>query len=141
MGTLRVPKKACDTCPYLRETPAGIWSAEEYEKLPTFDHDHEGMPVFATFLCHQTNATKVDTVCRGWLSTHGDSIGARMAIMRKEIDPEDIPPAVEPEYYATGREACDAGLAGLEEPGDEAQVKMSKLLARGAAHFADEEIL
>jgi hypothetical protein len=34
---LLVQPTACPTCPYLRKTPAGIWSADEYVKLSNYD--------------------------------------------------------------------------------------------------------
>lgn len=133
----------CDTCPYKRDTPPGIWSREEYEKLRTFDTVKRFLPgnphpvylptaeIATVFHCHQENRTGADTVCRGWVGTHNDSVFVRFAMMRGVLRPGDVPYGVDPTLYATGTEACEAGLAGVEEPSDEAQEKMDKLIRGG----------
>lgn len=53
----------CDTCPYRRSTPLGIWSKAEYENLQRQDADEMGG---ACFGCHKDPSGK--TSCRGWLA-------------------------------------------------------------------------
>ena len=130
---LHVPKTSCDTCPYRRDTPAGIWDISEYEKLKEMDNREYGSAGCATFLCHQSNATGVNTACVGWLHTHGDNLGVRLAVMRGELDGADIPyECDEDTYFATGAEAYEAGISALDDPSDEARVKIQRLLKRGA---------
>ena len=137
---LKVHKKACDTCPYLKSTPPGVWSASEYEKLREFDLDPEhGGPIATVFHCHQENATGEPTACRGWLSVHKNSIPVRMAQLKGQIDPEDVPLEKEPQYYLTGTEACLAGLSGVDRPSIEARLKIARLIDRGAGELIEEE--
>lgn len=144
---LFVPKHACQTCPYKRDTPSGIWSPEEYIKLaaldaePTMETLASGKAM-TTFHCHQENATGTPTACRGWVWTHGHTMGMRLALMNGLIDPADLP--VEDEshlYYTTGVQACAAGMADIDEPGPEARALMDKLLERGAGRVYEEDEL
>ena len=138
---LHIPKQGCNTCPYRRDTPSGIWSPEEYKKLADFDKPSmspEGVPnpnMFATFHCHQENATGRPTVCRGWVWTHGDTVGFRMAVITGLIDSFDPNLPREDEsgiYYDTGVEACEAGMRDIEEPGLAARLLVDKLVEKGA---------
>lgn len=125
---LHVAPRPCTTCPYRRDTPAGIWAPEEYEKLARYDDE----PLLATFLCHQTNATGIPTACRGWLSVHCESVAARMAVMQGRVTNDQRYAEVDVDLYANGREARDAGMAGVEHPDEAAQRAMDRLLARRA---------
>lgn len=132
---------ACTTCPYRRDTPSGIWSQHEYEKLRTYDEGHvlklpDGSPVqvpeLATFWCHQTAAAEKPIACRGWLSVHRDHAAVNVAMARGAIRPEDIPTDDESTvYYANGTEACEAGLRDLRKPSHAARAAVMKLEARG----------
>jgi hypothetical protein len=127
--TLHAAPRPCTTCPYRRDTPAGIWHPDEYHKLVAYD-DEPGP--FETFHCHQENATGVPTVCRGWLSVHPDSVAVRLAIARGALTVEqrDAPPMVD--LYISGTEARDAGLAGVENPSTAARVAIRRLTRKGA---------
>jgi len=136
--TLRVPRQACNTCPYRRDTPSGLWSRVEYEKLP--DYDREFPPELAVFWCHQSNASGQPTVCRGWLAAHRDAVAVRLACAQGQLRPEDVPEDGEVEtYYATGAEACAAGLVELGNPSPEARARIEALLLRGAGRWEDED--
>lgn len=54
----------CDTCPYRRSTPVGIWDPAEYENLQRQDAD----PFGSTFGCHKDAGKERPAVCRGWLA-------------------------------------------------------------------------
>lgn len=131
-GKLHVPKRACGSCPYHRDTPSGVWAADHYQLLATYDEQPGQTPALATFHCHQENATGRPTVCRGWLSTHRDSVAVRLALCMGKLQPADVPTQPEPDYYGTGTEASLAGLAEIDAPSPEAQRLMDKLLASGA---------
>lgn len=130
---LHVAPRPCNTCPYLRSTPPGIWAPEEYAKLPSYDHDPSGPGNLATFHCHQQNATGIETVCRGWLGVHTDSPAVRLAVAFGRIAMEDVPRSIDPTLYESGREACEAGLAGIEHPDIRARRSIGKLIDRGVA--------
>lgn len=130
MTGLHAAPRPCVTCPYRRDTPAGIWDPDEYAKLADYDNEHE--PPLATFHCHQENATGVPTVCRGWLSVHHDSVAVRLACSVGKLTVEQRDAHVDVELYETGTEAMDAGLAGCDDPSPAARAAASKLIRRGA---------
>lgn len=107
-ASIDVPTAPCSTCPYRRDTPPGIWAPDEYEKLPAFDAEPPDGPD-RVFLCHHTHRLGRETVCRGWLAVHPDSMAVRLAIVRGELPPAPWPD-VAVELYASGQEARDAGL-------------------------------
>ena len=45
-------KRPCGSCPYRRDAPSGIWSREEYEKLPEYDKPTAYQPP-QVFMCHR----------------------------------------------------------------------------------------
>jgi hypothetical protein len=92
----------------------------------------------STFMCHQTSASGVDTICRGWLSVHRDSIGVRATCATGQIDVSDVPTEPEPEYYSSGTEARDAGLAAIKAPCEKAKLQSRKLVRRGAGRWEDD---
>ncbi|HET6494669.1 MAG TPA: DUF6283 family protein [Thermoleophilia bacterium] len=147
---LHVPAMACGTCPYRRDTPSGLWDRSEYEKLPEFDEvefdpqrtEPYPAPAIATFHCHQENATGRGTVCRGWLSVHRDGIAVRLAQAVGSIAIADVASLPDDEsgiYYATGAEACEAGLRDLKAPSVRARRKIAGLSAKGAGRYEDED--
>lgn len=134
---LLVLPKACDSCPYRRDVPPGVWAKEEYDKLPLYDCDAP-MPALSSFLCHQSHATEIATVCRGWLSVHRDSVAARISQIKGELLPEDIPTADESNvYYESGAEAAKAGKRGVRRPSKAAKQKVRNLVRRGIGRFSE----
>ena len=134
---LHVAPRPCGTCPYRRDTPPGVWAPEEYEKLRTYDdavgHVNGEHLNLAVFLCHQTNATGIDTACKGWLAVHPDHVAVRLAQLRGSLTPEQVWAPCPVDVYDSGTEAADAGLAGVPNPTHEAQSAMKKLKRQGAA--------
>ncbi len=125
---LHVAPRPCTTCPYRKDTPPGLWAASEYERLAEFDgHGNIGH----VFLCHQTHATGVDTACKGWLWVHQDDASVRVAQLAGKVTPEQVAADPQVPLYASGAEARDAGLAGVERPSAAARRAMSKLRRTG----------
>jgi hypothetical protein len=125
LAVLNVLPEPCNTCPYRKDTPPGIWHQEEYKKLPRFDDDS----VIAIFMCH--NAGPKDnnnTVCRGWLSVHADSISVRLEILRGRITPKQAYAKIKTSLYATGKQACAAGLKGYKRPSKRAIAAAQKIV-------------
>lgn len=114
---------ACSSCPYLRSTPPGVWDRTEYEKLPSFDQNPCMGPVF---LCHQ-HAPADKALCVGWLAVH-DIITTRLLVATKQLDGASMPPYDPKVYYSSGREACDAGLAGVDTPSWAAKLTVRKIV-------------
>lgn len=134
MSRLHVAPRACSTCPYRRDTEPGIWDAAEYEKLVVYDQDPSRMedprPALTIFHCHQEAATGIPTICRGWLGVHRGTPAVRYACALGAIAFEQVPREAEPYLYASGTEACKAGLAGVRNPSREARREAAKLLLR-----------
>lgn len=63
---MRCRTQPCETCPYRRDVPSGVWAAEEYAKLPEYDKPTGDQPPFA-FFCH----TSPNFLCTGWAVVHG----------------------------------------------------------------------
>lgn len=123
---LRMMADPCSTCPYRRDTPPGIWSRDEYEKLPKYDEGHDP-PAFGVFLCHHTNSTGVDTVCRGWLAVHADSIAVRLGLMTGQLTMKQVDAPCRVELYGSGTEAAVFGINGIKRPGRAAVRAMRRL--------------
>lgn len=136
---LHVPNVGCSTCPYRRDTPPGVWAPEEYEKLRSFDREpSEDLDCLRTFHCHQGTVTGTLTVCRGWLDVHQDSVAVRLAAMNGAIAMEDIPDEHDALYYASGNEAADAGLAGVDDKSAAADKAIGMLTRSGNFQMRDD---
>lgn len=134
---LHVAARPCPTCPYRKDTPPGIWHPDEYRKLAEFDDTDPGP--LAVFRCHQQNATGRPAVCRGWLAVHDlASPAVRVAVATGQVTVEQVEAPVDVDLYASGAQACEAGLAGVEQPGRQAREAIAKLTARGAGSVFDE---
>jgi len=130
---LQVRPNPCSTCPYAVETPSGVWSPEEYEKLRLFDDQHN--PRMATFLCHHSPMTEADAICRGWLTVHRKHPMVRVLILRGAITADEVYREPTVELYESGTEAADAGEMNIGNPGPRARKAIAKLLRqKGVRH-------
>ena len=135
---LLCPRTPCSTCPFRRDTPPGIWAAEEYRKLPAYDPDASLIPELSVFHCHQENATGVPTVCRGWLACFGwDIVAIRLAVARGTIPAEEVSAQCSVPLYSSGAEACKVGVAGVRRPGRKARQLAAKLTRRSQKSLDD----
>lgn len=118
------PKVPCGSCPYRRDVPSGIWSAEEYAKLPRYDLETPEQPT-GVFLCHQRDGC----LCGGWIMSHKRHhlLSLRLAAMRGDLDPAVWSYAPEVEVFGSGQEAAWHGLQDIAAPGPEAQRVMRGL--------------
>lgn len=113
----------CPSCPYRKDTPSGVWSEEEYNKLPGYDNP---MEYPGLFLCHHSTTADKDMVCRGWLEVHHENIGVRIAMLTKiEMDNYKIPTKVK--LFKSGAEACEFGLKNVNKPSAAARKMIDKL--------------
>lgn len=67
--------RPCESCPYRKDVPSGVWAEEEYRKLPDYDQETMKQPM-GVFLCHQQN----QRVCGGWAGVHGRQSGSRVLL-------------------------------------------------------------
>jgi hypothetical protein len=128
-----VPRKTpCATCPYRQDVPAGVWSPDEYVKLPPYDSPTYEQPV-GIFMCHQGDGK----VCAGWAAVHGDT-GCLALRMAGTFDPlvdreaviaytTDVP------LFSSGTEAAEHGLGGTDNPDAAARAAVAKIMRTRAA--------
>ncbi|MET7944191.1 DUF6283 family protein [Streptomyces sp. NPDC005302] len=129
---LRPPApRPCDSCPYRRDVPPGVWTHEEYEKLRRYDAVTAEQPS-ALFQCHQNDAGSPGRICAGWAGCHGEELlGLRVALLRGWIDEATFRAAAQ--YHSpvalfdSGTEAADHGQADVHQPGADATRLMDKI--------------
>lgn len=123
--------RPCVSCPYRRDVPSGVWSAEEYEKLPAYDEAETGLQPLGAFHCHQQDGR----LCAGWVAVHDmdESLALRMLASFGSISDEELDVvfdySTDVELFASGTEAAAHGLRDLERPSVDA-VKMLVRLER-----------
>ena len=126
---MRVPVTPCDSCPYRRRHPSGVWHESEYAKLRKYDDN----TATGLFLCHQSTAAKEELVCRGWLTVHCESVAARLAVLRGQLTVQQLYAKVRVALFKTGAEAAEHGIARLKKPGRAAKQMAAKLYRRRIA--------
>lgn len=127
---LKPAPRPCESCPYRRDAPAGLWTADEYEKLPDYDKEPMWEQPAAAFYCHQQDGR----LCAGWVACHsaqhhGHVLALRMMPGGREIAEytTDVP------VFASGTEAALHGMSGVERPDEKARKMISKLERRRVA--------
>ena len=128
--TDRVRTQPCEACPYRRDVPSGVWSADEYLKLPPYDAPTEQQP-FEPFGCHATP----EFYCHGWAvvgSSRGhdhELLSLRMAAVFGGGQDVEIPEPTVP-LFGSGLEAAEHGLRDLQRPKRKARDTQARLMAR-----------
>jgi hypothetical protein len=123
---LTVRPKPCATCPYRRDVPSGVWSAQEYEKLRGYDgevFEQALAGAHGLFMCHQADGK----LCAGWCGCHdmGNTFAAR--VNAPHLD-ESVWTYESPvPLFASGNEAADHGEAEIEEPTVAARAAVQKI--------------
>jgi hypothetical protein len=120
-------KAPCGTCPYRADVPAGIWSADEYAKLPTYD----GEPVdqvlnggLGLFYCHQQDGR----LCAGWVGCHNSGQFMALRLHAAQVAPEAFTYVSPVPLFSSGAAAAKHGLSGVAKPDARAQTAIKKLL-------------
>ncbi|SHN07213.1 DUF6283 family protein [Streptomyces yunnanensis] len=138
-SSLRPPApRPCDSCPYRRDVPSGIWAYEEYEKLRRYDASTPDQPT-ALFQCHQTDGDSVARrICAGWAGCHDAAhlLALRIALLDGQIDAsthQAVAKYVTPvPLFSSGDEAAAHGQTDIDQPTDEACQLIDKISkARG----------
>lgn len=130
MTPLRPPApQPCESCPYRRDVPSGIWALEEYDKLRDFD-DPMGPRMLHLFQCHQQDAeSDAARLCGGWTGVHGpDSIRLRLAVARGEMPATVLEYESPVDLFASGNEAADHGQAEIRAPSAAAERLIGKIV-------------
>jgi hypothetical protein len=121
---IRPRAKPCGSCPYRCDVPSGVWSPEEYAKLPRYDGD-TGQQADRVFLCH----TGDNTACAGWLghADAGNLLAVRLGIAMGKLDPACATYKTKVPLFASGREAAEHGLREVDSPDSDAVDLIRKL--------------
>lgn len=121
----------CGSCPYRRDVPSGVWSEEEYAKLPDYDRPTGEQPA-AVFMCHQQDGR----LCAGWVGCHDmqESLGMRFALTLGAISDEEYEATLSystgADLFASGAEAAAHGRQEIEAPSRRAALQIQKLKRR-----------
>ncbi|WP_084223516.1 DUF6283 family protein [Kitasatospora cheerisanensis] len=125
--------RPCDSCPYRRDVPSGIWADEEYEKLRRYDRETPYQPA-AIFSCHQNDkGSPASRICAGWAGCHDASslLALRVAVAGGRLTVAAYEATIGYEsplpLFTSGNEAADHGRADLEAPGRRAVRFMDKI--------------
>lgn len=124
--------RPCESCPYRRDVPSGIWDRSEYEKLRAYDEDTGSQPL-GLFQCHQNDGdSEKARMCAGWVGVHGGELLAlRLAAVTGAATPEAVQAAyayVSPvPLFNSGNEAADHGQTEITAPSEDAQRAIDKI--------------
>lgn len=144
MTTLPPAPRPCVSCPYRTDVPSGIWSQEEYGKLPLYDGPTGTQPP-RLFLCHQHDrADERARVCAGWAGCHDgdDLLALRVAVSSRAITVETagaIQDYVSPvPLFASGAEAAAHGMREIRKLGPAARQAIHKIRRTRTDIYAQE---
>lgn len=127
MSLPRPGKAPCGSCPYRRDVPAGIWSADEYAKLPSYDGETGDQLMqggHLLFLCHQ----QTGKLCAGWVGCH--DMNHAVAVRLHRVHPSTFTYRSPVPLFASGAEAALHGLSGVRSPGPAAKAHIKKLIRK-----------
>lgn len=125
--SITINRAPCQSCPYRRDVPSGIWAAEEYDKILPFDNETPFQPQ-NVFLCHQADGC----LCRGWLDVHGSGLlGVRLACARGTMRYEAVGKALDEgpavPVFDTAAQAAAHGRRSIKRPGKKATALAAKI--------------
>jgi len=131
--TIRGPApKPCESCPYRQDVPSGVWSAQEYDKLPAYDADMPYQPM-EVFMCHQNERFDPRSrLCAGWVATHGaeNLLAIRIGVTVGTIDFDSVAGyTTDVPLFESGMGAAEHGERDIEFPGEEARALCAKIAA------------
>ena len=123
--------RPCQSCPYRRDVPSGIWDATEYAKLPEYDRETFDQP-HGLFQCHQNDAGDPRArICAGWVAVHGSELLAlRIAVSTNRVDASVMEYSTDVPVWPSGQAAAEHGLADVDDPSDPAIEAIAKVMAR-----------
>ncbi|WP_413754762.1 DUF6283 family protein [Streptomyces sp. MMBL 11-3] len=124
--------RPCESCPYRRDVPSGVWAGEEYDRLRRYDAPTPEQPQ-KLFQCHQTDAgSATRRICAGWAGCHGGNLlGLRIALLEGRIDEATYIAAADYQsptaLFTSGSEAADHGQKDLDHPGTRSRHMIDKI--------------
>jgi len=135
--TVTCAKAPCKSCPYRRDVPSGVWSEDEYDKLPVYDgeiHAQLAAKAGGLFMCHQQDGR----ICAGWLGCHGagNLLAIRLAAFYEDddraLDDAVLTYRSPVPLFRSGAAAAAHGKRAIRRPGRRAQRMMARLTGRRA---------
>lgn len=137
MSDVKAPApNPCGSCPYRKDTPSGVWAAEEYDKLKHYDGDMAYQPV-GLFLCHQHDRDSDHSqLCAGWVGCHGPDnlLALRLASAFGSMTPEEIDATMAytspVPLFTSGAEAAEHGKRDIDTPSEAAERAIGKITKR-----------
>ncbi|OXR40281.1 hypothetical protein B7C42_07619 [Nocardia cerradoensis] len=127
--------RPCNSCPYRRDVPSGVWHADEYDKLREYDKEMPEQSL-ALFHCHQNDAdSDLRRLCAGWAGCHGDNLLAlRLALVQNRISPAVFEATIgyrsPTTLFGSGTEAADHGQREIDNPSPAAVHTIAKISRR-----------
>lgn len=120
--------RPCSTCPYRRDVPSGLWSAEEYNRLPAYDGDTAEQAyagAFHLFFCHK----QTGDLCAGWVGCHDMTENLAVRVNDHRVDLDAVLGYVSPvELFESGAQAAEHGKRDIADPGPAARRRIDQLL-------------
>lgn len=121
--------RPCGTCPYRKDVPSGIWSQEEYDKLPLYDGETHEQPM-AAFGCHQQDGH----LCAGWVGCHDMTQNLSIRLEARFLGDEEYDRILDYEspvpLHASGAEAREHGMRELHNPSPKAKTMVKRLITK-----------
>lgn len=126
------PARPCDSCPYRRDVPSGVWAPSEYEKLRRYDAETPEQPN-ELWQCHQHDGDAAAArLCAGWVGCHQPHLLAvrlapfdgRISTATAEVCETYRSPVP---LFASGAEAADHGQVDVDDPGADARRLIAKI--------------
>jgi hypothetical protein len=124
--------RPCNSCPYRRDVPSGVWDEAEYAKLPPYDEVETMAQPTGAFLCHQQDGR----LCAGWVAVHdmNESLGLRLIAAVARMTPAEVDAVIDYEtdvpLFSSGAEAALHGLREVERPSVQARRLIERLERR-----------
>lgn len=123
--------RPCESCPYRKDVPSGVWSASEYRKLLDYDLETHHQPMMP-FQCHQNGAdSEKSQLCAGWVACHGERLMAlRLGVAMERIDASVMEYETDVPVFLSGADAASHGMRDIMNPGPEARALAEKIASR-----------
>lgn len=122
-------KAPCKSCPYRQDVPSGVWSPDEYAKLPAYDGDMRDQVIngaTGVFMCHQRDGR----LCAGWVGAHGPHNLLALRLSKSDFDPAIWDYRSPVPLFLSGAEAADHGKRAIRQPGTRARRTIDRLVRK-----------
>lgn len=136
--TLAPAARPCGTCPYRRDCPSGLWAADEYTKLASYDGDVPDQVeagAWGLFSCH----TRPAELCAGWVGCHDMENNLAVRMYRGDLDPSVFTYVSPVPLWSSGAEAAAHGMRDIAAPGPRAEREIGRLIRRARRAIHGEE--